>query len=157
VIKYTVSAVLDAHIGPEILLLITETKDKIGEFEGTDISRLNMKAGLVNTSFGPVFWILYHFPDPVTGEKVVYENTINPKNTQQVSIYKQLLSQKFWHAIMADDTGNVVNFFEFPNNYGLSGTLDQVQEVCSRMQVTDFMAAKAEYENSYSIDELLEM
>ncbi len=152
-----ISVILDMDIGPEIVLLITEPRDKIDEFEGRNITSFMMKSGLVNTSFGPVYWLVFYFPDPVTGRKVTYENTVNPKDEQQVSIYEQLSSQEYWHVVMADDTGEVVNFFEFPNSYGLSDALQQVQNVCSEMQVTDFMAAKGEYESRYSIDELLEI
>jgi len=152
-----ISVILDSGIGQEIVLLITEPKDNVKEFEGRNITRFMMKAGLVNTSYGPVCWLLFYFPDPLTGGKTTYENTINPKDQQQLSIYEQLSSQKYWHVIIADDTGKVVNFFEFTNNYGLSDTLKQVQSVCVNMHVSDFMAAKSEYESKYSIDELLEM
>ena len=101
--------------------------------------------------------LLFYFPDPFTGEQVTYENTINVEDHQQISIYKQLAEQKYWHVIIADDSGTVINFFEFPNEYGLSETLNQVESACENMQITDFMAAKAEYENQYSIERLLEM
>ncbi len=50
-----------------------------------------------------------------------------------------------------------MNFFEFPNNYGLAKSLDQVKDICSIMEVSDFMLAKAEYEKKYSIDELISL
>ena len=59
--------------------------------------------------------------------------------------------------VIADDSGEVTNFFEFPNEYGLGETLQQVGNVCENMQVTDFMSAKAEYESKYSIEQLLNM
>ena len=38
--------------------------------------------------------------------------------------------------------GDVVTFFEFPNEYGLKETLVQVGSVCENMEVSDFTAAK---------------
>ncbi|MFA4829322.1 MAG: hypothetical protein WC855_12360 [Thermodesulfovibrionales bacterium] len=152
-----ISAVLDNKVGEEIVLLITEPQDKVREFEGRNITRFMLKAGLVNTAFGPVCWLLFYFPDPLSGGQVTYENTINPKAHDQLSIYEKLSNQKYWHVVIANDAGEVVNFFEFPNEYGLSDTLHQVKSVCSNMQVTDFIAAKAEYESKYSIDQLLAM
>jgi len=152
-----ISCILDNNVGQEIILLITEPRDKVEEFEGLDITRFNTKVGLVNTSYGPVCWLLFYFSTPLNGGKVTYENTINPKNLNQLSIYKLLSSQKYWHVIIADDSGSVVNFFEFPNEYDLLETLEQIESVTSNMQVTDFMAAKAEYESKYSIEQLLAM
>jgi hypothetical protein len=150
-----ISVVLDDDVGEEIILLITEPKDKVKEFGGRNITRFMLKAGLVNTSFGPICFLLFYFQDPLTGAQVTYENTINPKDYQQRSIYEQLSSQRYWHVVIADDSGEVVNFFEFPNEYSLDKTLEQVSNVCKNMHVTDFMSAKAEYENRYSIDQLL--
>jgi hypothetical protein len=152
-----ISAILDSGIGEEIVLLITEPKANVREFEGRDITRFMLKAGLVNTSFGPVCFLLFYFPDPVTGAQVTYENTVNPKDDRQLSVYDRLSGQSYWHVVIADDSGKVVNFFEFPNYYDLGNTLAQVRKVCQRMDVTDFWSAKAEYESKYSVDQLLAM
>ena len=152
-----ISVILDHDIGQEIVLLITEPKNKVKEFEGRNITRFMLKAGLVNTSFGPVCFLLFYFPDPLTGAQVTYENTINPKDSQQLLIYEQLSNQRYWHVVIADDSGGVVNFFEFPNEYGLDSTLEQINNACENIQVTDFMSAKVEYENRYSIEQLLAM
>lgn len=149
--------VIDDEVGGEIALLITEPRKKVKEFEGRDITRLMLKVGLVNTSYGPVCFLLFYFPDPLTGAQVTYESTVNPKDSQQLLIYKQLSDQEYWHVIIADNTGEVVSFFEFPNEYDLKETLDQIESVCEKTVTSDFMAAKAEYENTYSIDQLLAM
>lgn len=152
-----ISAILDINVGEEIILLITEPREKVKEFEGMDITRLMLKLGLVNTSFGPVCFILFYFPSPFNGGEVAYENTVNPKDDQQLLIYKQLSQQKYWHVVIADDMGRVVNFFEFPNQYDLADTINHLESACKNMEVTNFMAAKAEYESGYSIDQLLAM
>ncbi|MDE0034488.1 MAG: hypothetical protein OXU75_15330 [Deltaproteobacteria bacterium] len=150
-----VAAVLDDTVGREIVLLITEPEDKTREFEGIKITEFRLSAGLAKTSYGPVCFMLFCFPNPGTGARVVYENTINPKNQRQLHLYKVLSNQTYWHVIIATDTGDVVNFFEFPNDYGLRETLERVESVCEKLEVSDFDAAKAEYERTYTIDQLL--
>lgn len=149
------SVVLDASVGPEVILLITEPRSQIKEFQGRNITGFWMKSGLVNTSYGPVYWLLFYFPSPQNGEKVVYENVVNPKDAEHLSLYAALADQQYWHVIMADDSGEVVNFFEFPNNYGLAGSLRQIATAYVPLSVSDFAAAKQEYENTYSIEDLL--
>lgn len=103
-----ISAIVDNKVGEEIVLLITEPREKVKEFEGRDLTRLILKIGLINTSYGPVCFLLFHFPDPLTGAQVTYENTVNPKDHQQLSIYKRLSDQEYWHVVIADDAGEVV-------------------------------------------------
>jgi len=153
----TMRFVLDKAIGPEIILLITESSNLIKDFEDANIIDFYMKSGLVKTSYGPVYWMLFYFPKLPNGEKAIYENSINPINKIQMAPYEQLANQKYWHIITADQKGEVSNFFEFKNVYDLSDTLWQVKRACSGMKVKDFMLAKAEYENIYSIEELMEM
>lgn len=50
-----------------------------------------------------------------------------------------------------------MNFFEFPNEYGLKEKLDRIESICEKIEACDFIAAKAEYENTYSINQLLTM
>jgi hypothetical protein len=152
-----IPVMLDSGVGEEIVLLITEPKDQIKEFAGRNITRFMLKAGLIGTSYGPVFFLLFYFPEPLTGRTITYESTVNPKDNRQLAIYRRLSNQRYWHVILADNTGEVVNFFEFPNEYGLAETLHQVDNACEDMQVTDFMAAKSEYESKCSIDQLLAM
>lgn len=150
------SFVLDNKVGPEVILLITESRPHVTEFEGRNISGFWMKSGLVNTLCGPVYWLLFYFPSPLTGERIIYENVVNPKEPDHLSIYAQLANQEYWHVVIADDSGEVVNFFEFKNKYGLAEAIRQVEEVCAGMNVSDFVRAKREYHNTYSIEKLMD-
>ena len=149
--------ILDDSVGEEIALLITEPASKAHQFSDRDITRFMLKTGLVNTTYGPVCFLLFYFPAPYSETLVAYEATVNPKDLQHLSIYKQLSNQQYWHVIIADDSGNVINFFEFPNQYGLKDTIDQVKAACENLEVLDFMQAKSEYEDRYTIDQLLKM
>jgi hypothetical protein len=152
-----IALILDETIGPEIVLLITEPEEQSKEFEGRDITSFHLKAGLANTSYGPVFWLLFYFPSPSTGEQTTYECVVNPKDEQHLSYFRRLADQKYWHVVIATVEGEVINFFEFPNQYGLSETLQSINEVCVDRQMTDFEAAKSEYQAKFSIDALLKM
>lgn len=152
-----ISMILDNNIGEEIVLLITEPKELAKDFEGRDITRFMLKVGLIKTSYGPICFLLFYFPDPLTGGQITYESTINIDDYEHISIYKQLSIQRYWHVIIADDTGEVVNFLEFPNEYGLIQTFNQIEDACKNMKVINYTAAKYEYEQKYSIEQLLEM
>jgi hypothetical protein len=149
------SFILDESVGPEIVLLITEPKSRLKEFEGLSITSFHMKAGLVDTSHGPVYWVLFFFPSPATGQKTIYECVVNPKGDAHLALYRRLAGQMYWHVVIADEEGEVSNLFEFSNSYGLSESLTAAEIVCSSMESSDFMAAKAEYQSKFSIDELL--
>ncbi len=140
----------------EIMLLHTQEKEKAKQLVDKDIS-INTKSGVIYTSYGPVCFILFSLPDPDTENIYTYENTINPKNDDELSIYKELANQKYWHLIIADNEKKVVTLFEFSNGDSLKKSLDQIEDACKDLQVTDFKAAKAEYEQKYSVEQLLEM
>lgn len=149
--------VLDPDVGQEIVLFITERNQNMHEFQERDNLRLETKAGLVNTSYGPVMFLLFIIPDPIDGNDVVHENSIDPTNPAQLATYWKLSNQQYWHLIMMDNQANVHNFYEFENQYGLGHTLSQVQDVVKDMRSIDFLAAKAEYESKYSVAQLLSL
>ncbi|WP_257291773.1 hypothetical protein, partial [Endozoicomonas sp. ONNA1] len=135
--------------------LITEPAGQLDYVKGKNIANFHIVAGMVNTSYGPVFFIVFYFPDPRTSSKISYETLIDPFNLQQVSIYQRLASQLYWHVAIADDTGKVANFFEFPNQYNLDETIQQVLSACANFEPVNFDMAKAEFMANYSIDDLL--
>lgn len=147
--------ILDKSVGPEIVIVITEPDAQAQDFVGRDLTGLNVKTGLVNTSHGPVFFLLFQFPDPVSGENIVYENSLNPIDNAHIGALEQLASQTHWHVVISDQDRNVVNAFEFPNQYGLATVVPKVRDACSNMQVLDFRLAKREFEKTYSVDDLL--
>lgn len=149
------SLTLDESVGPEVVLLITEPSIRLEEFEERGITSLYLKSGLANTSFGPVCWLLFDFPSPATGQRTTYECVVNPKDDMHLNLFRRLAEQDYWHVVMADDRGTVHNCFEFPNAYGLSETVKSAEEICLSKDVSDFLAAKAEYQSRLTVDELL--
>ena len=149
-----VPLIVDPHVGTEIVLLITEHRDRANTFKSSRVTQFFTKSGLANTSFGPVCWLLFYFPH-LPGGQITYENILNPKDDQQLHVYERLAKQDYWHVVFADQQGEVINFFEFPNRYGLLEVLRQIKEVCSNLEVSDFSAAKAEFQQTYNIEDLI--
>jgi len=114
-----------------------------------------MKTGLIKTAYGPVFWLLFSFPSPFNGTMTTYEVVVNPTDDEHLAPFRALADQAYWHVVIADTDGSIVNLFEFPNSYGLGQALDDVSELCEAMNGTNFWAAKAEYQARYSVDDLL--
>jgi hypothetical protein len=150
-----VSLVLEPRIAPESVLLVIEEGQHAREFEGRDLTSFNMKSGLVRTAYGPVYWLLFSFPSPAVRGMVTYEMVVNPTDADHLTSFYVLAEQKYWHVVIADSEGQVANLFEFPNNYGLGEALENVREICVTANVSDFMAAKAEYQARYTVEDLL--
>ena len=150
-----VTLVVDRNTGREVVLLIVNPMEGMAEFKDRNKTRLVVMSGLAATSFGPIGWFLFRFPDPETENEFVFERVVNPKDPGQLLIYESLAAQKYWHVILTDENGQVVNFFEFENNYGLSDAVRRMEIASSDMLVGDFEAAKSEYGIAYSIDHLL--
>lgn len=149
--------ILDQDTGLEIVLLAIEPGQALHKFHNRKSLRFEIKSGLVNTSHGPVMFLLYIIPDPVDGNDVVYENSIDPTNCDILETYRKLSNQQYWHLIFIDQQAKVHNFFEFENLYELGETLNQVEDVVKDMDSSDFLAAKAEYENRYTVEYLLSL
>ena len=132
--------VLDNNIGQEIILLINGPRDHVVEFEGIGTIDFMLKMGIIETSFGPICFLLFYFPNPPSGTQITYEYAVNPKDQQHLSTFYQLSSQRYWHVFIADNSGEVINFLEFPSDmYGLDEKLEGVVNFCKDMKVTDFM------------------
>ncbi len=150
-----VTVILNEEIGEEIIFLVTEPEALARKFTTNNVKKFMIKSGLVNTSQGPVCFILFYFPNPETGEELIYENIVNPHNSEQMNYYRQLANHEFWHLIISDENGEVTNISEFKNNYGLDEAMNEIEKAAKNYKLTDFEAAKEEYEQTYTIDRLM--
>ena len=141
----------------EVVLLIVEPSKAQDPFRKMKTPRLGVKNGLVHTAFGSVFWTLFMFTDPRSKETFSYEATVNPKDTEHTAIFTELANQQWWHPVITNDAGFVRGSFEIRNTFGLATALNSAQAECADRQVSDFMAAKAEYERRYTIQDLINL
>lgn len=154
-----VSMALDVQIGTEIVLTLFDRTDFIHEVAAVQPFDLMMKAGLVQTDYGPLMYILFWVPNPDNPSIPVtaIDCHINPLNPASVQPWRDLSRQSHWHLILVDADLQQHGFFEFENVYNLADTLDRVIRACDGMQTFDFMLAKQEFCNNYDIASLFEM
>ena len=86
----------------------------------------------------------------------MFENTANPHDPGQLQIYWDLARQTHWHVFVLGAGNEVLNWFEFRNNFKLEGLLERTEEVADRFSCKDFGLAKREFEACCSLDDLFD-
>ncbi|MEA3209315.1 MAG: hypothetical protein QOE70_2372 [Chthoniobacter sp.] len=105
-------------------------------------------------------WMLFYVPNPDTPGGLPFasmECHLNPSDPEQVALWRQLANQTHWHLTLLGAGNRVHKFFEFENNYGLESALETMAPACRGMPVIDFMAAKQEFWDTYTMDDLYQM
>jgi hypothetical protein len=149
----------DLIVGEEIGLFWLDRTPFIHELAKIRPFQFFLKSGLFRSDFGPLMWMLFHVPNP-NGKFQPFasvEYHLNPFAADQVALWRRLANQTHWHLTLLAAGNEVADVFEFENDYGLDNSLNILEEVCEEMTVTDFMLAKKEFWNTYSIDELYQM
>jgi hypothetical protein len=148
---------LSTEIGIEVVLLLIQDDETCAELEGVEIVRMNLKTGLCQTSFGPVFWLLFQLLDPARpGEFITFEYPVNLSDGQIVTALQDLAAQDYWHLFLLDPTGQVRKFVEFRNSFELGRGLEASLGYLAANPGLRFDAARSEYERLYSIEDLLD-
>jgi hypothetical protein len=153
-----VPAVLDSSLGDEVVLLLVDHTPFIYRLARLTPFELQLKPGCAKTTHGPVMFFLFTVPNPVNGQPfVLIDAHANPFNEQHVWILRTLANQSHWHLILIDAKHEQVGFYEFPNIYNLSASLDLLLKSCHGMPHDDFNAAKREFSRKYAIEQLVSM
>ena len=157
---------LDSKIGTEVVLLWFDRTPFIYELAKVKPFRLHLHSGLSRTSHGPIGFLVFFVPDPNNAD-IPFASTdchINPFNPQHLSTFRDLARQSHWHVVLVDKEDNVVDLYEFNNNYKLNDTIDHIEEVCLDnernallMGSDSFDAAKQEFCLKYTLDDLLKL
>jgi hypothetical protein len=148
--------VLEERIGTEMVLLWIDKTPFINELAQLQPFTLYLKMGLVQTSHGPLMFLLFHVanPDEPKTPFAMMDFHVNLFSPSIVSTLRDLDRQTHWHLILVDGEGAEVGLFEFSNDYGLGAALDQYVVACTGMSHGDFMAAKEEFTRTYSLEDL---
>jgi hypothetical protein len=151
--------VLDPEVGPETILCLIDPTPFIHQVAALKPFTLQLKAGIAETDSGPVLFLLYWLPGPVGSPEpfAIYEMTLNPHDPTVLAPYRELAHQTHWHLCILGPNDEVLNIYEFENTFGTSEILVAADHVASRLSCVDFAAAKREYEETYSLEELLHM
>lgn len=151
--------VLDPAVGMETVLLHLDRTPFIYKLAKVRPFDLRLKSGLMRTSHGPLLFLLFYVPDPNRPGTPFssIDAHVNPYDPQHMIFWRNLARQSHWHLILVGEDDTLVDLFEFENTFGLSQVLDQVDATCKLVRGGNFDAAKAEFCENYTIDDLLLM
>jgi len=146
---------LDQRIGPEAVALLIDPEADEMVLKGT--LDLNLKTGIVATSYGPVLFLIWWIPPIKNGRpSAFYEQVMNPLYPNTSEVLRRVSEQTHLHVVLIDANGQVVTVFEFQNNFGF----DKVRAGVDSARVSwqgplDFVSAKAAYEQEYETENVL--
>ena len=104
-------------------------------------------------------WLLFYvpntrsFPQPFAS----VECLINPAEQQHVDTLRRLANQTHWHLMLVGSDNEVVDLFEFENQFDLDSSLDMMLEACRGMRVTDFTRVRNDFWHAFTMDDLYKM
>lgn len=149
---------LSEETGTELALFYIDHSPYIYELERMRPFNMDLKSGLGKTSHGPILFHLFSFYTENSAQPVLLVDTYaNPLNHQHISTWRDLSRQSHWHLFLVNGQGEQVGFFEFPNTFDLGQTLDLVSEACRNTTECNFIAAKEDFCNRYTVEELDEL
>lgn len=154
-----VPVTIDLTVGEEVALYWLDRTPFIREMARIRPFRLFMRSGLYRSDFGPLMWLLFYVPNsqPQPQPFGSVECHINPCDSKQVVMWRRLANQSYWHLTLLGAGNAVADFFEFENAFLLDEAVDTMEQACHGMQVTDFMAAKQQFWDRFTMDDLYAM
>jgi serine/threonine protein kinase len=143
----------------EVSLFLIDRTPFIYELAELRPFTLNLKSILYNTSHGFLVCALFYLVQPNNPKQmfVGFEGYINIFNPSILTTYLQLSRQSHWHLFLIDTNDEVVDLFEFENSYDLENTLNQAIKLSRNTPHGDFMMAKQEFMDTFSMDDLFQM
>jgi hypothetical protein len=151
--------VMDLTVGEEVALYWLDRTPFVHELAAIRPFQFFLRSGIFRSDFGPLIWMLFYVPNPAGGEQpfASVECHLNPAEPSQVSLWRRLAHQTHWYLTLLGAGDKVADFFELVNCYGLAAALDTMEESCRGMRVTDFMRAKQQFWDRYSMADLYAM
>jgi serine/threonine protein kinase len=122
--------------------------------------KLNLKPILYQTSRGFILCLFFYIPNPETPGEDFFsiENYVNLYNPTILSDFFQLARQSHWHLYLVQaEKREIVDVFEFENCYDLEKTLNKAMNLTRNTPRGDFMKAKQEFTDTFTMDDLFNM
>lgn len=143
-------------VGEEVSLYWLDRTPFVHDLARIRPFQLFLRTGLFRSDFGPLMWLLFYVPNPQQNPQpfASMEYHINPSNNEQIALWRRLANQSHWHLTLLGAGNEVADFLEFENTFGLNEALDRMEEVCCGMRVTSFDAARQQFWNTYTMDDL---
>lgn len=150
------TVILDPTVGEEVALYWFDRTPFMRELAAVRPFQFVMGSGLFRSDFGPLMWLLFYVANPPPAAQPVTsaECILNPFDATQISIFRRLANQTYWHLTLVGANDKVANFFEFENDYDLDGALDTMDAACRSLHVTDFTRASQQPCERFSPDDL---
>jgi len=151
--------ILDYTVGEEVALYWRDRTPFIHQLAAIRPFQFFLINGLFRSSCGPLMWMLFYVPNPDSEPQpfAMMECHLNPASRAQVDLWRRLSKQTHWHLTLLGNNNRVAGFFEFENVYLLGDALDAMEDACRDKPVTDFMRAKQEFSDGYTLNELYQM
>lgn len=122
--------------------------------------RLNLKPILYQTAYGYILCLFFYVPNPQNPEMDFFssENYVNLYDPNVLGQFFQLARQSHWHLYLVQaEKREVVNVFEFENTFDLEKTLNKAVSLTRNAPRGDFMKAKKEFMDTFTMDDLFRM
>jgi len=149
---------LSPKTGAEVILLYIDHTPFVYELARIRPFNMYLKSGLAETAHGPILFHLFRFcaQDPETPILLV-DAYANPHNTQHMTLWRSLSQQSHWHLFLVDSQAEQAGFFEFTNTFNLAQPLAAASGACTGTTGRNFLAAKAEFCDTHTVEDLDEM
>jgi hypothetical protein len=150
--------VLEDRIGSEMALLLIDKTPFIYTLAKVKPFELMLNAGMVETSHGPLAFLLFYVPQAGKPEDphFAHDYHLNPFDAGVMATWRDLARQAYWHLILIDAERQIQNVLEFENVYGLAESLSAMSDAVSAIEPGDFSLAKKEFCERYSLQDLLQ-
>jgi hypothetical protein len=137
-------ATLQAEVGPEVILIFSEIRTFLIELRNQGPYQLRLNSGIMNTSAGPIIFLLWWFPPLIEGRPFAgYELLISPKSGPfGTDLLNQADLQTHLHLVILDECQEVFAVVEFENTYGLGQLVAATEKVNPLPTGYDFFKAK---------------
>ena len=152
-------AILDDRIGSEMALLLIDKTPFIYTLAKVEPFDLMLKTGMVETSHGPVAFLLFYVPNATSPDDPYFAHDyhLNPFDPGMMTTLRDLARQSHWHLILLDADREVQGVLEFENVYGLGEALAAMTNAVSNLRPGDFALAEQEFCEQYSSKYLLNL
>ena len=144
---------------PEIIIGWIDRTPFIYELAKLKPFAFNHKSLLYQTSHGFIVVELVYVVHPDIPNEMYagFESYINLYNPQILTTYFELARQTHWHLFLIGHENEVVNFYEFENSYDLENTLNRAVKLTRNSPRGDFLRAKQEFTDTFSMEDLFRM
>lgn len=149
-------AVLDDKIGEERMIIIYDEEYYISQLSNTYPFKFFYKPGIIKTKHGPVMFNLCYVENPDSKSNPIFmtDYHTNPLDNEDIRIWYELAMQTHIHIALVTNSGEVMGFYELPNNFIKERGLDELREAASAIEMVDFKKALEEYYEKYSLYDL---